>query len=932
VNVTTKSGTNALHGEGFYLFRDQNMDAALPGGSTNYFQRNQYGANIGGPILKDKLFFFADAERVKQDFVNPVLPSGPFSGLTGSFTSPFRDPQLIGRLDYSGGPYKLFYRISYESNRSTLPFIPNSFQPFANNNHARDHVVGLDFNTGTFTHSIRFGYMKFQNGILDAVTGSSIFDPAPGIELAIGSDVRCLTAGANQFCSGINFLAPQTTIQTNHQIKYDGSKVVGKHIFRFGGGFNHIQGGGFAKFLGLAPAVGAPLNACVSPVCANPANPLDYPVQNVILGNGQGFSTEHSAFGLPAGGLGPDNRLGAYFGDSWKFRPNLTITAGLRYVRDTGRTDSDLAGIPQLAQFNNQFYSGLQNPVRQPNSNLAPQLGFAWSPGSGGKTVIRGGIGLFYENAIWNNVLFDRPGRLPQGLFLGTTNACQNGQPQSLPFTTNINLSQICGQPIGNVFQQIVTLQQQYQAAVLAAGPSQNGVYVGNILADGADVTGTNLYYPNYQTPRSVQMNIGIQRELKPGMVLTVDYLRNISTHTLLSGDTNHVGDSRFFDPVAANAAISRTLAACGASSIDAAIASCQLHPLPGGGFGPATIGDFQTNGLDSGYSLCGGLPCSIGSTFAAAFPGINSALGANQMLFPIGRSVYNGLQTSLRENVRNPLPGLKALDLQVSYSYSRYVSTARDSDFINFAADNRNPTAYLGPNALDRTHQLSFGGTFDLPGNFRFTTIGHVYSPLALNLNLPGGGIFVSDLTGDGTGDGGAASNAGLGDLFPGTKFGAFGRDVNVGKLRSLISNYNANSAGQPTPAGQVLISNNLFTLGQLQQLGGVQQQLNPVVPGAVGQAWLRSFDLGLSWGYKFKDRFEVRPGVTVFNAFNLANFDGVSAPFSSTLDPLGTVTPGAPNSTTNPQPAGLRLGLGSGVFGLGSPRVVEFALKLIF
>jgi hypothetical protein len=671
VNVTTKSGTNALHGEGFYLFRDQKMDAALPGGSTNYFQRNQYGGSIGGAILKDKLFFFADAERIKQDFVNPVLPGGPFSGLTGSFTSPFRDPQLVGRLDYSGGPYKLFYRVSYESNRSTLPFIPNSYQPFANNNHSRDHVVGFDFNTGSFTHSIRFGYMKFQNGILDAVTGSNIFDPAPGIELAIGSDVRCLTLGANDFCSGINFLAPQTTIQTNHQIKYDGSKVVGKHIFRFGGGFNHIQGGGFAKFLGLAPAVGAPLNACVSPACADPSNPLDYPVQNVILGNGQGFSTENSAFGLPAGGLGPDNRLGAYFGDSWKLRPNLTITAGLRYVRDTGRTDSDLAGIPELAQFNNQFYSGLQKPVRQPNSNLAPQLGFAWSPGSSGKTVIRGGIGLFYENAVWNNVLFDRPGRLKQGLFLGTTNVCQNGNVQPLPFTTTIDPSQICGHPIGDVFQQIVTLQQQYQASVLAAGPSQNGVYVGNILADGANVTGTNLYYPNYQTPRSVQMNIGIQRELKPGMVLTVDYLRNVATRTLLSGDTNHVGDSRFFDMGAAQAAISRTLAACGVPSIGAAISGGNC-PAPDGSTHHATIGDFQGNGLDSGYSLCGGLPCSIGSTFSAAFPGINSAVGANQMLLPIGRSVYNGLQTSLRENVRNPLPGLKALDLQVSCSFSR--------------------------------------------------------------------------------------------------------------------------------------------------------------------------------------------------------------------------------------------------------------------
>ena len=93
-------------------------------------------------------------------------------------------------------------------------------------------------------------------------------------------------------------------------------------------------------------------------------------------------------------------------------------------------------------------------------------------------------------------------------------------------------------------------------------------------------------------------------------------------------------------------------------------------------------------------------------------------------MLFPIGRSVYNGLQTSLREDIRNPVPGLKYLNLQVSYAFSRYVSTARDNDFINFSTDNANPTHFIGPNGLDRTHQLSFGGTMDLPANFRVENV----------------------------------------------------------------------------------------------------------------------------------------------------------------------------------------------------------------
>ncbi len=142
-------------------------------------------------------------------------------------------------------------------------------------------------------------------------------------------------------------------------------------------------------------------------------NALNYPTTFVLLGNGQGFGTEKAAFGFPAGGLGPDNRFYWYVGDSWKVKPNLTLTYGLRYMRDSGRTDSDLPGIAALNQFNNQFYSGLGNRVNNPNLNFAPQLGIAW--GNNGKTVVRGGIGLFYENSVWNNVLFDRPARLTRG-------------------------------------------------------------------------------------------------------------------------------------------------------------------------------------------------------------------------------------------------------------------------------------------------------------------------------------------------------------------------------------------------------------------------------------------------------------------------------------------------------------------------------------
>jgi hypothetical protein len=942
VNVTTKSGTNGLHGEGFYYFRNQSLNANLPGASDNPFQRNQFGGDVGGPVIKDKLFFFIDAERTKQDLIDPVIPGGSFAGLTGDFDSPFRETETVGRVDWQANRYKVFYRFTYDQNKSVLPFIPNSFQPFANEDHARDEVAGVDFNFGSFTNSVRFGYTKFENGIKDAVTGSSIFNPAPGIELAIGADPFCLTAGADPFCSGPNFLAPQATDQSDHQIKYDGSKLYKNHIIRFGIGYNRILGGGLAKFLGLAPAVNAPALqqgqslACVTanncPFPGGNANPLNYPVDNVTFGNGQGFFSAKPGFGLPGGGIGPDNRISWYIGDAWKIRPNFTLTAGLRYVRDTGRTDSDLGPLPVLNQFNNQFYSGLGDQIKQPNLNFAPQLGIAWDPNKNGRTVIRAGIGLFYENSIWNNILFDPGARLQKGLFLGFQGVCPGS-------------SSFCGEPIGVAAPAIAAAQQAYQAATLAAGPATNGTYIGTILADNFG-TSTTLLAPDYVSPRSVQMNVGVQHEIRPGMVFSVDYLRNVSTHNFLIVDTNRVGDAKYFNATAAQAAIAATVAACGAAAMNgggncpATASNPNVHP--------ATIVDFAQNGLDSGYEHCIGLPCSVAGATAAAFPGINANLGSNEMLFPIGRSVYNGLQMTLKQNVANPFRGVKHINLQVSYSLSRYIATARDNDFSTAATDFDNPTHYIGPNALDRTHQLSFGGFMTLPAGFQFGFAAHFDSPLPSNITLPvsglPGGIYQTDITGDGTGDGSAYNNRGIGDLLPGTNIGAFGRNIGVNGLNQAINSFNTTMVGQATPAGQVLISNGLFTLAQLQALGGVIGgstptatanfgPLQPAPPGAIGQAWLRTFDLSLNWHYKVMERLQVQPGISFFNVFNFSNFDGAAVPFSNILN--GQV--GSPNGTTSALEHGdagnfLRLGLGSGVNALGAPRAIEFQLKFIF
>src|SRR5262249_32397226 len=156
----------------------------------------------------------------------------------------------------------------------------------------------------------------------------------------------------------------------------------------------------------------------------------------------------------------------------------------------------------------------------------------------------------------------------------------------------------------------------------------------------------------------------------------------------------------------------------------------------------------------------------------------------------------------------------------------------------------------YMGPAVLDRTHQISFGGIFGLPMGFQTGIIAHFYSPLSSPLVVPNSGlgngeIYRTDFTGDGTAQ----------DYVPGTKNGTFMRDTSVSGLDRLISNYNSTTAGQPTPAGQVLIQNGLFTLDQLQAMGAVAPALPVPAAGQVGMGWLKDVDFSLNWKWTFKD-----------------------------------------------------------------------------
>lgn len=924
VNVVTKSGTNDWHGQAFYYGRSNQISARIAPESLD-FGRKQFGGDFGGAIIKDKLFFFGDVERTDQSLQSPVQLNGDFAGLSGSFNSPFLERDYLGRVDYNiKQNWTLFYRFIYNQNSSVRGFNPGVYQPFANVDHTPAHVVGTDFSIGHTTNSIRFEYLKFRNAIADGVALSGALDPIPGISLNItpsGSDLTCL-AGGEEFCSGANILAPQNTFQTDHQIKYDGSYSFGKHVVRYGISYNHILGGGFAKFFALQPAVTSVDNATnraiaiAGPFPGGASNPENWPVTTILFGNGQGFSTERPQFGLPAGGQ-YDNRVEWYVGDQWKLLSNLSVTYGVHYGHDTGRVDNDLPGVAALAQFDNQFYTGLENRVHQPDKNFSPELGIAWDPWKNGKTVIRVGGGLYYDDAIFNNVLFDRPGRLTTGLFLAEGAPCFNGSATGpLPGVNGGNPVAYCGEAVGTAAAQIAADQTAYQAAVAAAGPGANPNFIGTTL-QANNLNGISLIGPNYVSPRSVQMNAGVQRQLHPGTVLSVDYVRSVGTHTLLGLDTNKVGDARFLNTANATNAINTTNASFGCPAGQAGI-SCAI------GKG-AQITDYAGNGLDSGYDAAGGAPCPT-----CAFPGINPNLGQNEMLFPIGRSVYNALLVSLKSELRNPLPGVKRMNIIASYTLSRYVAQVLDSDFVNNATDFNDPLHFTGPNALDRTHQVSVGAVMDLPLATRLGLTTHWATAAPVTLTLPQAGtpgeIFRTDITGDGT----------VGDVAPGTNVGAFGRSIKVSDLNNYINSYNANDAGKLTPAGQALVGAGLFTQAQLVSLGAVTPTLALAPAGEVGNAPLFTFDAHLSWELRLSkvmhflpERVILEPQAALFNVFNVHNYYPAGNQISGVL----SGGPNTVNGTTIANRSSLVTpGSSSGVNWYAVPRQAEFGVKLNF
>jgi hypothetical protein len=960
--LRTRSGGDEWHGNLFGNYRDKRAGlAGFPSFAPNY-ERQQYGFGAGGALIKDKAFLFLGGERSKQDGRLPVYPGFPLNELT-TRSAYFRENMLTGRLDYNvSGDAKAFYRYSYDNANEVGP--TNSLAAFRNEVNVPSHVFGLDWNRGRFSHSGRFGYEKMVDAINpDLANGLAL---PPFVHMQLGS-----------FETGPSILGPRQTIQRDIFGRYDGSTVYRDvHTLRFGGAIHRITQGDFYTPGNLGPSVTSSngldvINLINSnpnafpPLFSNdprgPAdNPLNYPVGTFTIFNGLGNFSENSVFGHPNGGHF-DTRIEAYVADTFKLFPNLNISIGVNYVRDSGRTNSDLSGVPILSQFGQTPSS---TSVSQPNWNFAPQVGVAWDPGRNGKTVVRAGGGMFYDNFLLQNSYQDRISRLANGQYSRSLTLCPNGSVlfpdgsavSSTPGGLDI-ATQVCGQPLGNVAGQIDALQQAFQAAQAAVAPNAPNAY--SLARSGTNFGG--MLAPNFRTPRVVHLNIGIEHQFGERSVFSADYIRDIGTQYPLGIDTNHVGDSTLLDSAAALQAINATVTAVGCpaatspgSSSQTAI-DCYIAAVPS-----ASIVDFARNGLDSSSAYCGPFPCPVvkaapppGSNPPpnfAAFSGYNKNVGSNVMYFPTGRSRYDGVQLAFRTSSgSNPLPNVRHLDLSISYTYSKYRSNVAMADggggdysLLSVAEDFRNPhTGHFGLSGLDRRQFFTLTPSFDLPHGLRFSMISQFASPLPLSIRIPqmdGGGvpgeIFRSDFTGDGT----------VGDLLPFSQVGGAVGARTASDLHNAIKVYNSVYAGTPTSEGLALAIPTQFagafmTSQQLIALHAVFPFIQDIPASAAQPTWLKTVDLRLSWPLRVTERVRIEPTASIFNVFNFANFGGPGRQLSGILDgsPGSSLNYASNNGSCNSNLAICSARLdrilpGSGVYSLGAPRQFDFGVKITF
>lgn len=485
INVVTKSGTNEFHGSAFEFYRDKALNAndyinVINGRPKGPYHFDQFGASLGGPVLRDKLFFFASYDGQRNSLEQPVILNT--SGLPNDAATQAALAQLAPLIHpYDRGQDQDVFLLKGDLELGETGHVSVRYnrQEFTGKNNesggtniTEEHSGNSLVTTDTLTASIT---SSFSTTFYNELRGQWAKDSEPGLANSDRPEalIRGAAGGPILLQIGRNFFSPRETTITKYQVADTATLLFGDHTLKAGFDLNrdlilnYFPGnfGGSYSFDTFAQfSTGRPTSYLQA--FAGPGTTGPYTNPDVF-------------------------EIGAFVQDEWRATPELTLNLGVRYDWQ-GLAQGDVRNPdPQL------LAAGLDTSlVPEDGNNFGLRLGAAWTPKGSSRTVVRGGYGMFY-------------GRTP-AIMVGTAHSNNGINVQTLTFTG------AAAPTYPNRFDSIPTGGTASRPSIFVFDPDfenpfvhQASVGVEHGVADDIAVGVSYLYVRGTNLQRSIDINLG---------------------------------------------------------------------------------------------------------------------------------------------------------------------------------------------------------------------------------------------------------------------------------------------------------------------------------------------------------------------------------------------------------------------------------------
>jgi hypothetical protein len=481
INIVTKTGTNELHGSTSFFFRNRNLQG-LPAtfdrsNSEPPFDREQVAFGVGGPVIKDKIFWFGSFEYRNQDGATLVgeRDTATRSIKRGFALAPLNDLLATGRGDWVSSSAKDQISARYSIERAddvTASTLIRSIGSASQRQSGENHYQSFLSNwtrllSPTLVNSFNFSVTNFINKTVPVTAGPQLTFPS--------------------IQDGASFRVPQQTRMNRLQFADTVSIVKGAHNIHFGGEWQRIDSDFDLKVFQQGRIE---LVQDFAEFDHNGDGRTDD--NDLLFAVTLRSATPERALVIPDA---DNNYFAFFFQDDWRIHPRFTLNAGLRYELDT-----DVKNVSRTDELNPLILPFLSGKRGRDKNNFGPRVGANWASADG-HTSVHGGYGIYYDRVTLEVESLER------GL---------DGRALAIEVRA------------GNVFFLDPNTGQFPPFA-----PNINNPFTGFILP-GAGAGGINIIDNGLQNPMVQQTNIGIQREIGRDFIVRADYLHNFGTHFII--------------------------------------------------------------------------------------------------------------------------------------------------------------------------------------------------------------------------------------------------------------------------------------------------------------------------------------------------------------------------------------------------------------